>query len=159
VPGLCPQGNPIFQGARPERHGKDVRCNKEALSKQNARVDRMFGNSDGESPAPMANVSIAGWSSVASTSLWMSQQHGGRIAALHLDINFCDARLKGKPLTISELAEHYRQRELKPDTVWKTHSTKLTYEGYFHGTVRSIRDYEGLSRSFRSCGSTMFCLI
>jgi hypothetical protein len=52
----------------------------------------------------------------------------GRIAALHLDINFCDARLKGKPLTISELAEHYRQRELKPDTVWKTHSTKLTYE-------------------------------
>jgi integrase len=54
----------------------------------------------------------------------------GRIAALHLNINFCDARLKGKPLTISELAEHYRQRELKPDTVWKTHSTKLTYEGY-----------------------------
>jgi hypothetical protein len=40
----------------------------------------------------------------------------GRIAALHLDINFCDARLKGKPLTISELAEHYRQRELKPDS-------------------------------------------
>ncbi len=40
------------------------------------------------------------------------------------------ARLKGKPLTISELAEHYRQRELKPDTVWKTYSTKLTYEGY-----------------------------
>jgi hypothetical protein len=35
----------------------------------------------------------------------------GRISALHLDINFCDARLKGKPLTISELAEHYRQRE------------------------------------------------
>jgi integrase len=35
-----------------------------------------------------------------------------------------------KPLTISELAEHYRQRELKPDTVWKTYSTKLTYEGY-----------------------------
>ena len=54
----------------------------------------------------------------------------GRIAALHLDINFWDARLKGKPLTISELAEHYRQRELKPDTVWKTYSTKLTYEGY-----------------------------
>src|SRR5438876_37700 len=53
-----------------------------------------------------------------------------RIAALHLDINFWDARLKGKPLTISELAEHYRQRELKPDTVWKTYSTKLTYEGY-----------------------------
>jgi hypothetical protein len=37
-----------------------------------------------------------------------------RISALHLDINFFDARLKGKPLTMSELAEHYRQRELKP---------------------------------------------
>jgi len=54
----------------------------------------------------------------------------GRIAGLHLDINFWDPRLKGKPLTIAELAEHYRQRELKPDTVWKTYSTKLTYEGY-----------------------------
>jgi hypothetical protein len=32
----------------------------------------------------------------------------GRIAALHLDINFWDARLKGKPLTISELAEGNR---------------------------------------------------
>jgi len=53
-----------------------------------------------------------------------------RIAGLHLDINFWDARLKGKPLTIAELADHYRQRELKPDTVWKTYSTKLTYEGY-----------------------------
>jgi hypothetical protein len=49
---------------------------------------------------------------------------------LHLGINFWDARLKGKPLTISELAEHYRQRELKPDTVWKTYFTKRTYEGY-----------------------------
>jgi hypothetical protein len=39
-----------------------------------------------------------------------------KIAALHLDINSFDARLKGKPLTMSELAEHYRQRELKPDT-------------------------------------------
>ena len=35
----------------------------------------------------------------------------GRIAGLHLDINFWDARLKGKPLTIAELAEHYRQRD------------------------------------------------
>jgi hypothetical protein len=28
-----------------------------------------------------------------------------------------------------------------------------------HGTVRSIKDCEGLSQSFRSCGSTMLCLI
>jgi len=29
----------------------------------------------------------------------------------------------------------------------------------FHGLVRSIRDCEGQSQSFRSCGSTMLCLI
>ena len=27
---------------------------------------------------------------------------------------------------------HYRERELDPDTVWKTHSTKVTYEGYIN---------------------------
>jgi integrase len=31
-----------------------------------------------------------------------------------------------------KLVDHYRQRELKPDTVWKTHSTKLTYQGYLN---------------------------
>jgi len=30
------------------------------------------------------------------------------------------------------LVEHYRQRELNPDTVWKTHSTKVTYKGYLN---------------------------
>jgi integrase len=32
--------------------------------------------------------------------------------------------------SVSELTDHYRQRELKPDITWKTHSTKVTYEGY-----------------------------
>jgi hypothetical protein len=53
-----------------------------------------------------------------------------RITALGLEINFNDARMNHKTLTISELVDHYRQRELKPDTVWKTHSTKVTYQGY-----------------------------
>src|SRR2546423_2837386 len=52
------------------------------------------------------------------------------IAALHLDMNPRDRTVKTRPLTISELTDHYRQRELKPDIVWKTHSTKVTYEGY-----------------------------
>ena len=43
-----------------------------------------------------------------------------------------DVRIKAKTTTVSELAEHYRQRELRPDTVWKTHSTKVTYEGYLN---------------------------
>jgi integrase len=54
------------------------------------------------------------------------------IAALHLDINPGDARLKTRLTTVSELAEHYRQRELRPDTIWKTYSTKVTYEGYLN---------------------------
>lgn len=53
-----------------------------------------------------------------------------RITALDLEINRGDARMKHRSLTISELVDHYRQHELKPDTVWKTHSTKVTYQGY-----------------------------
>lgn len=52
------------------------------------------------------------------------------IAALHLDINPRDARVSGGIITVSELVDHYRQRELKSDTIWKTYSTKVTYEGY-----------------------------
>jgi integrase len=52
------------------------------------------------------------------------------VAALCLDINLGDARLKTRSTTISELADHYRQRELRSDTVWKTYSTKVTYKGY-----------------------------
>jgi integrase len=53
-----------------------------------------------------------------------------RITALGLEINCSDIRMKDMALTISELVDHYRQRELKPDTVWKTYSTKVTYQGY-----------------------------
>jgi hypothetical protein len=55
-----------------------------------------------------------------------------RIAALGLEINRSDSRMQHKTLTICELVDHYRQRELKPDTVWKTHSTKVTYQGYLN---------------------------
>jgi integrase len=35
-----------------------------------------------------------------------------------------------KPLTLAELVEHYRQRELATENEWKTLSTRTTYEGY-----------------------------
>jgi len=54
------------------------------------------------------------------------------VSALCIEINAGDARIKAKITTLSDLAEHYRQRELKPDTVWKTYSTKVTYEGYLN---------------------------
>lgn len=54
------------------------------------------------------------------------------VSALCIDINAGDARIKANITTVSELAEHYRQRELRPDWVWKTYSTKVTYEGYLN---------------------------
>jgi len=33
---------------------------------------------------------------------------------------------------VSELVSHYRQRELATDHTWKTHSTKVTYQGYLN---------------------------
>jgi integrase len=64
------------------------------------------------------------------------------IAALRVSINQGDARLTPKALTVSELVEHYRQRELKPDTVWKTFSTKVTYQGYLNKWILPRwRDY------------------
>jgi len=38
------------------------------------------------------------------------------ITALRRDINLGNARLRAKPITVSELVDHYRQRELEPDT-------------------------------------------
>jgi integrase len=54
------------------------------------------------------------------------------IATLRLDLNHGDAWLKTRSTTVWELAAHYRERELEPDTIWKTHSTKVTYEGYLN---------------------------
>jgi len=52
------------------------------------------------------------------------------ISALRRDINMANVRSKGKPLTLSQLADHYSQRELSLSCRWKTHSTKLGYRAY-----------------------------
>ena len=54
------------------------------------------------------------------------------VAILRLDFNHGDAWLKTRSTTFSELAAHYQERELDPDTIWKTHSTKVTYKGYLN---------------------------
>jgi hypothetical protein len=51
-------------------------------------------------------------------------------SALRRDINLADVRCKGKPVTLSQLADHYGQRELASNNRWKTHSTKMGYRGY-----------------------------
>ncbi len=47
-----------------------------------------------------------------------------------LEFNRGGASLKSRSMTVSDLVSHYRVRELYADTVWKTFSTKITYEGY-----------------------------
>jgi integrase len=51
-------------------------------------------------------------------------------AGLRREINRNDARLRARPLTVAELINHYRQRELATENEWKTLSTRTTYEGY-----------------------------
>jgi len=54
------------------------------------------------------------------------------ISALWLELNRGGAWLKTRSTTVFDLVSHYRERELDPDTVWKTYSTKVTYEGYLN---------------------------
>ncbi len=54
------------------------------------------------------------------------------ITALRREINFHSPRVNIRSLTVSELVDHYRQRELATDHIWKTHSTKVTYQGYLN---------------------------
>jgi integrase len=54
------------------------------------------------------------------------------VAALRRKINLNNPRLSPQAVTVSELVSHYRQRELATDQTWKTHSTKVTYQGYLN---------------------------
>lgn len=53
-------------------------------------------------------------------------------AGLRREINPRDLRLRPRLITVAQLVEHYRQRELTPDNEWKTHSTRVTYKGYLN---------------------------
>jgi hypothetical protein len=55
------------------------------------------------------------------------------VAGIVLEINVKDSRLQPHTLTISQLTEHYRRRELSADNTWKTYSTKKGYENIDDG--------------------------
>jgi len=46
------------------------------------------------------------------------------VAGIVLEINADDPRSQTRTLTLSQLAEHYRRRELSRDNTWKSYSTK-----------------------------------
>jgi len=52
------------------------------------------------------------------------------VHALLLENNPNDPRLLTDSLTMLQLVEHYRQRELNPDNTWKSYSTKQAYAIY-----------------------------
>jgi integrase len=52
------------------------------------------------------------------------------IVGLRREINSPVDRMTARLLTVAQLVEHYKQRELAPANEWKTHSTKEAYKGY-----------------------------
>jgi integrase len=52
------------------------------------------------------------------------------VQCLILECNPKDPRLSGEGFTLSQLVEHYRQKELVPDNPWKSYATKQGYAIY-----------------------------
>jgi integrase len=52
------------------------------------------------------------------------------VEGIVMEINADDPRLRTSALTLSQLIEHYRQRELSTDNTWKSYATKMAYENY-----------------------------
>lgn len=52
------------------------------------------------------------------------------VEGIVLEINSGDPRLGTRVLTMCQLIEHYRRRELAADNNWKSYATKMGYENY-----------------------------
>jgi integrase len=52
------------------------------------------------------------------------------VEGIVFEINSDDPRLRTRVLTMSQLIEHYRRRELSVDNTWKSYATKMGYENY-----------------------------
>ena len=89
-----------------------------------------FGSTDGGSLAPMAKRKHR---RMVVGSIQQSADKSAVFRATSADrrdINLANVRCKGRPVTPSQLADHYCQRELASSNRWKTHSTKMDYRGY-----------------------------
>ena len=95
-------------------------------------MDPMFRSSDGANQAPDGKRKHRRMILGSTEQLGDETTARQAIATLRLDLNHGEAWLKTRSTAVSELAAHYRERELEPDTIWKTHSTKVTYEGYLN---------------------------
>jgi hypothetical protein len=57
------------------------------------------------------------------------------IAGLIREINFGEIRFRTTTMTVGELVDHYRLRELMQDNTWKSYSTKRGYESYLKNWI------------------------
>src|SRR5215472_11552144 len=57
------------------------------------------------------------------------------ITGLIREINLGDVRVQATTMMVSDLVEHYRQRELASDNTWKSYSTKRGYESYLKNWI------------------------
>jgi len=78
----------------------------------------MSGSSGGENLDLMAKVDIAEWSLVQRMSSATRLRLAKLLRAFISVMNARNERVKVRPITLSELVDHYRQQELKPDTLW-----------------------------------------
>ena len=72
------------------------------------------------------------------------------VVGLRLQLSRGGAWLKTRTATVSDLVSHYRERELDPDTIWKTHSTRVTYQGYLNKWI--LPRWKGCSLARVSAG-------
>ena len=104
----------------------------EALCGLSVKMVPMYGSLDGASLVPTEDANIGGWSSVPVDQLADELAVRQAIAALHLSINHGDPRVEASSTTFNHLADDYRRRELNSENVWKSYSTKVTYQGYLN---------------------------
>ena len=69
---------------------------------------------------------------VSGTTLQLATEVDARqvVKSIVMEINVDDPRLRTSALTLSQLIEHYRHRELSTDNTWKSYATKMAYENY-----------------------------
>jgi hypothetical protein len=68
------------------------------------------------------------------------------VEGIVLEINSDDPRLRTSVLTMSQLIEHYRRRELSVDNTWKSYATKMGYENFLKRWITPRWDTYPLAR-------------
>jgi hypothetical protein len=57
------------------------------------------------------------------------------VVGLIREVNSHNLRVRSTRMTLAQLADHYRQRELTPDNTWKSYATRRIYEIYLRKRI------------------------